>query len=343
MFSSQLPLGALVEFCRGTRYTLESGLTLAQAMKMQAKKGPRPIRPVAARMAEQLAEGDSFHDVVQEEKRYFPPLFLSISAVAEDTGKLPEALQELEEYFRFQQELWKRFVSEITWPTIQLVLAILVISLLIWILGIIPGNTQITVLGLKGETGVVTFLSIVVSIVVLGIAGYWFARTILKKGHIVDNFLLSIPVLGTTLRTLAMSRFSLSMAITVEAGTPIGDATALSLKATNNHAFAVNADSARAAIKAGESLTQALRETRIFPEEFVDIVDTAEVGGREGEMFQKQAELYREDAMMKMRLLARFASMTVWAMVAIFIIIMIFSIAMQYINALNSSAKSLGL
>jgi type IV pilus assembly protein PilC len=340
MFSSQLPLGALVEFCRGVRYTLESGLTLAQAMKTQSKKGPRAVRPVAARMAERLAEGDSLYEVLQAEKKYFPPLFLSISAVAEETGKLPEALRELEEYFRFQQELWKKFLSQITWPVIQFCMAIFVITLLILILGWIGGDKPfITVMGLAGPSGAVKFLGIIIGSLVVLTVGYFGLRTVLKQGHLVDAFLLKIPVLGTTLRTLAISRFCLSMAITVEAGTPIEDTVDLSLKATSNHAFASQAQRAHDALKGGEPLAETLKETHLFPEEFIDIVDTAESGGREPEMFQKQADLYHEDALLKIRLLAQAASFLVWGMVAVFIIFFIAQIFMQIAGMYDKAAS----
>jgi type IV pilus assembly protein PilC len=340
MFSSQLPLGALVEFCRGVRYTLESGLTLDKAMKTQGKKGPRPIRPVAARMAARLEEGDSFHDVLLTEKKYFPPLFLSIGAVAEETGKLPEALRDLEEYFSFQQGLWKKFIAQITWPAIQFFLAIFVITLLILILGWLGGDKPyITVMGLAGPSGAMTFLSIVIGSLTVLTVGYFATRTVLKMGHIVDGFLLRIPVLGPTLRTLAISRFCMSMSITVDAGTPIGDCVDLSLKATSNHAFSSRAETARLAIKGGETMTQALQETHQFPEEFIDIVGTAEEGGREPDMFQKQAELYNEAALMRIRLLAQAASFLVWAIVAVFIIIFIFQIFLQ-ISGMYEKAAS---
>lgn len=340
MFSSQLPLGALVEFCRGVRYTLESGLTLDKAMKTQSKKGPRPIRPVAARMADKLEQGDSFQEALESEQKYFPPLFLSIGAVAEETGKLPEALHDLEEYFSFQQGLWKRFLAQIAWPLIQFFMAIFVITLLILILGWLGGEKPyITVMGLAGPSGAIKFLSIVVVALTVLTIGYFASRTILRMGHLVDSFLLRIPVLGPTLSTLAISRFCMSMNITVDAGTPIENCVDLSLKATSNHAFSSRAETARLAIKGGETLTQVLKETHLFPDEFIDIVESAEEGGREPDMFQKQAELYNESAMTRIRLLAQAASFLVWGIVATFIIIFVFQIFMQILGMYDKASS----
>lgn len=339
MFSSQLPLAALTEHCRALRHQTEAGLSLARAMKQQGQKGPRPVRPIAARLAARLEQGDDLADALEDEARYYPPLFLAISRVAEQTGQLPEALRELEKYFELQQTLWRNFIRQITWPTIQLVLAILVIALVIYILGILPGNTAITVIGLKGETGVQIFLGGVLAVGVLAVGLYWFTREVLKSGGAVDRLLLGIPYLGGCLEALALARFSLAMAILVEAGVKIHEAVRLSLGATANDAFIDRTTPAVAMLQGGEPLTDALRAQHVFPSDYLDIVETGEVAGREPAVFHKLAEQNHELAERRMHVLAMMAARLVWVLVAIFIIIMIFNLAMQYIGALEGVMK----
>jgi type II secretory pathway component PulF len=339
MFSSQLPLSALIEHCRALRHQTEAGLSLVRAMRQQGQKGPRPVRPVAARLAARLEQGDNLGDALESEARYYPPLFLAISRVAEETGQLPEALRELEKYFELQQTLWRNFIQQITWPVIQLILAILVMTLVIYILGLIPENTAITVLGLKGETGVQIFLSLVVGVAVLGVGLYWFTREVLQAGGAVDRLLLRIPYLGGCLQALALARFSLAMAILVEAGVKIHDAVRLSLKATSNDAFADRITPVVAMLKGGEPLTDALRAQHVFPSDYLDIVETGEVSGREPAVFHKLAEQNHELAERRMYVLAMMAARLVWLLVAIFIIILIFNLALQYLGALEGVMK----
>src|SRR5437868_973362 len=126
LFSNRLPMSVMIEHCRALRHMLSAGLTVAQAMKHQAKSGPALLRPIAKRLAVQLEQGEDLNSALQEEAKYFPPLYLAIGAVAEETGTLPEALRELEDFFTLQQTLWKRFISQITWPLTQFVLATLI-------------------------------------------------------------------------------------------------------------------------------------------------------------------------------------------------------------------------
>lgn len=336
MFSKRLPVDTLASHCQGLRYYLEAGLTLAQGMKNQAKKGPVLVRPVAGRMGKRLEKGEGLHEVLQDERDYFPPLYLTLANVAEETGKLPEALRELQDYFRMQHQLWRNFISQITWPAIQFTLAVLVMSLLIYILGEWLPDNPISVFGLKGANGSLIFLAVVFGGLAALFGGYWFLSHVVKKGGPIDRFLLGIPYVGGCLQALALSRFAMAMGILVEAGTRMHEAVRLSLEATSNHAFADRARPAATMIKEGQSLVETLAEQRIFPQDFLDIVETAEVGGREPDAFNRMAKQYHEIATDRMKVLANVAGWAVWLMVAIFIIALMINLWSQYFGVLNS-------
>jgi type IV pilus assembly protein PilC len=346
LFSKQIPLQSLVDHCRALRHMLEAGLTLAQAMKQQAKKGPFAVRPVAERMAKKLAKGEDFKSVLKEEMDYFPPLFLALGTVAEETGNLPEVLRELEQYFELQIELWRTFWRMIAWPMIQFVAAILVLGLLILLLGWIEsvsGPNQFSVFGLKGEKGAMIWITFwVVLVVGLG-GGYFFARNVLKRGAMIDGFLLGIPLLGTTIRNFALSRFSMGLALAMEAGVPIREAARLSLLATSNHAFIARTERVENYIQEGHTLTDALHETGMFPQTYLMSVETAEIGGREPEVLQKQAKNLHEEGVRGLRRLCRIAGGAVWLLVAAFIIFFIFSLVMQVSGIYSKAFKDAGI
>ncbi len=343
MFSSRIPLNGLIDFCRSLRYLTEAGLTLAQAMKQQGKKGPLAVRPVAARMAERLERGTDLQTALRKEAAYFPPVFLALSAVGEDTGRLPDVLRELENFFALQAQLKRQFLTQIAWPVFQFIIAVLVLTLLIWILGMIadmrsPGQPPaITVFGMYGGKDAMIFLCSIVGVIAFLATIYWFVRNVLKRGETIDRLLLRIPAVGGFLQSLALNRFSMSMYLTIDAGVPIKDAARLSLEATGNHAYASRVPAVERTIASGDDLTSALTGHGLFPAEYLAIVETAEIGGREPEVFKKQAEQYHEHATRRLKALAASAAWGVWLLVAIFIIAFIFSIFNQYLAALNQA------
>jgi type II secretory pathway component PulF len=345
MFSSKIPLPALAGLCRNIRHMMESGLTLAKAMRQQAKKGPPAVRDVAARMATRLEQGDDLQTILPEEADHFPPIFLALGGVAEETGRLPEVLHELEEFFELQQKLKRDFISQITWPAIQFgLVAFVIIPGLIWLLGVIAsmvGESKISVFGLKGDTGVMIWYSGVISFLILLVGGYWAARNLLHVGPTVDRFLLGVPALGGALLSLALARFSLALYMTMETGMSTAEAMRMSLKATNNFAFIGSTDRIVYNIKEGEDITVALREASLFPDDFLLIVENAELTGQLPEIMHRQAKIQHENAVRRLKILASVAAKLVWAMVAIFIIVMIFQLAMQYVNMISEATKGL--
>jgi type II secretory pathway component PulF len=336
VFSNRLPLPALIEHCRAMRHMLDAGLTLPQAMKHQAKSGPPAIKPIAKRLSDRMAEGDSLLDALEDEKQYFPPLYLAIGSVAEETGTLPEALRELEQFFTLQNTLWKKFIAQITWPVIQFVLATLVVAGVIWLLGILgSGSHGLNVLGLQGPDGAAKFFFGIWGFILFCYVMIYVLRNVIGRGPFIDGLALKMYALGPTLEALALARFSLSMSVTMEAGLKPEDAVKMSLTATGNHAYMDRAVPAQAMLRSGDELAETLREQRVFPEVYCDIVHTAEISGNEPETFSRQAKQYSEIAEARLKILATAAYWLVWLMVAIFIIVLIFNIFSQYVAALG--------
>ncbi len=343
MFSlPRLSLPDLIELCRVMRHYLGSGLVLVDVFRQQAARGRPRVRPAAGRIAAALEKGDSLEDALKPEAEVFPPLFLSLVRVGERTGMLPEVCAELEKFFSRQLKLKRQFLSQITWPVIQFVLAVFVLAgmiLILWMLASSqgPGAKPFDPLGLGllGPSGALIFLAVVWG-TVGGAAGlFLYARRTLRGREGVDAWLLRVPAVGPCLRALALSRFCLALGLTTETGMAINRALRLSLRATGNQAFAAASEAVEDSVKAGDELTLALTRVGLFPEEFLHILAVGEESGQISEVLRRQATHYDEEAGRRLTALAAVAGYGVWAMVGIFIIIAIFRIALSYINLLG--------
>src|SRR5262245_12183120 len=135
--SSKCPLPALVAWCRTLHHSLSAGLDVVKIFKSQAKSGPRALRDVAADVAGKLGKGKSLEDAFEAHRGRFPPLFLELVAVGEQTGRLEDTFRELEAYYESLLGVQRNFRAQMMYPAIQFVLAVLIISGLIFILGIL--------------------------------------------------------------------------------------------------------------------------------------------------------------------------------------------------------------
>jgi type IV pilus assembly protein PilC len=340
LFSSRLSLSEMIIMCRLLRHYVSSGLTAIQVFRQQAEKGSPRVRLPAARIAAALEQGDSLEDALEREAEIFPPLFLDLMRVGEHSGMVPEVAGELDKYFSRQQKLFRRFIAQITWPVIQFFLAVFVIALLIWIMGLIAESKGTKPLdpiglGLAGGRGAVIFLSVVFGSLAALTTAYILVRRTLSGRASVDAKLLLVPAIGPCIRALALTRFCTALALTTETGMPINRALALSLRATGNEAFATYGKSAETAVKKGKDLTLALTSTGLFPEDFLSIMQVAEETGQITEVMRRQASHYDDEAGRRLTILAAVASRGIWAMVAVLIIIAIFRIYSFYLSALG--------
>jgi type IV pilus assembly protein PilC len=344
-FSRRLSLSALAELCRVLRHYLSAGLTLRDVFRQQARKGTAAVRPVAARISHGLEAGDDLEDLLKRETAVFPPLFVALATVGEQTGMLPEVFRELEEFFRLQERLRRQFLSQIAMPALQFFAAIFVVAGLIWILGIItetnPGSKGFDPIGLGTGTGpALGFLCTAFGLVGGVLACYVMARRMLREG-MIDSWLLRLPVVGPCLEALALTRFCLALRLTLESAMPIARALRLSFRATGNGAFAAAADTAQKSVKAGDDLTVALARTRLFPEEFQQVIAVGEESGRLTDVLEQQGGHYAEESERRLKALAQAAGWGVWLVVAIIIIFCIFRIALAYIGMLDPARYGL--
>jgi type IV pilus assembly protein PilC len=328
--AAPLPLSALIELCRSLRHYLAAGLSLVDVFRQQATRGPAALRSVAADIVANLERGHDLEYVLNRHKERFPPLLLSLASVGEQSGNLPEIFAELEKYFKLQQQLRRQFWSQITWPLIQFVLATLIIAGVLFILGMFHSNYDPLGFGLTGTSGALTFLGIVWgTVAILGLIYFLLTRSLRRRAK-VHALLLRLPAVGPCLEALALGRFCLALRMTTDTAMPISRAAQLSLRATDNEAFAARTDVVVKALDKGEDLTLALARTRLLPEDFQNILANAEEGGRVSEMLRHQAEHYEEEARRRLSILTKVAGYAVWMVVAGLIIFMIFRMYLTY-------------
>ncbi|MFH5802602.1 type II secretion system F family protein [Alienimonas sp. DA493] len=336
MFARRLPLAALARLCRSLATLLDSGVTLLKALSVAGGKAgdPRASR-LLGEAAKEIENGRELHEALLV-TRGFPRLFVELVRVAEGTGHLPEVLRALAEHYENLLRMKKAFLSQIAWPVFQLVAAVLVIGLLIWVLGMIgDGGFDVLGLGLTGTRGAIIWFGGAGAVALAGFALFQLGRHSMKWRRLFDPLLLAIPVVGTCLRNFALARFSWAFALTQNAGMDLRHALAASFSATENGAFAAAAEPVWAEVRAGSELSPALRSTNLFPRDYLEMIEVAEASGSIPEMLERIGPDLEADARRSLSALSAAVGWGVWALVAGVIIWMIFSVFSQYVGMVN--------
>lgn len=336
--SSKTPLPALVAWCRSLRYSLGAGLDPVRVFRQQAKSGPRPMRPLAKELGEKLGQGSSLEDALAPHRDKFPPLFVELIAVGEQTGRLEDAFQQLEEYYSTLLTVQRNFRSQMMYPVIQYFAAVFIITLLILVLGALGIKMDPTGLGLTGTTGALIFLGAALGFVAAVVVVLKVAAEKVEFRARMEGMLLWVPGWGPAFLAFAVMRFAVALKMCAEAGLRMEKTLHYCFRATANTAFTAGEARAVAVVKRGGELYEALKASGApFPAEFQEMILTGEETGNVSEVMDRVAARMQEDAERKLKLAAQFTGYAIYGLVAMMIIYFIFRIASIYLGPLNAA------
>lgn len=353
MFSNRVKLKHLALLCRSLGTSLSAGVGLLKTLETASRKVSHPaLRDALMLVTTDIERGSTLTEALDARGDYFPDLFVDMIDVGEQTGSLPEVLQSLAEHYESNLQLKRDFISQMTWPMVQLGAAILIVGLLIFIFGYLAELTggaeefgiqggDLLGWGLTGTRGVLTWFGGWAVVIVGGTFAYFFITRSLMGKQLVHRSLMRIPIVGGCMRDFAIARFSWAFYLTQNSGMPIDDSLDASLLATANGAFIGEAPHIIESVIGGEDLSDALNESGLFPEEFINIVHVSETTGTVPESLHRLSPQFDDQARRSLKLLTRLAGWAIWIGMASFIIFIIISFALMYIRLLER--LSLGL
>ena len=343
--SRQISSQALAAFSRSMARMLEAGVDVRKSLQTSSRQSSDSrLAASAERLQRAIANGSSLAESLEKDNDLYPPLFRDLVNVGELTGTAPDVFASLARYYEARVQQVREFRAAIAWPMIQLVAAIGIVGLLIFILGLMPAQPNgkpfdVLGLGLYGTGGAITWF-IGWCVATAAVVVVWkFAANNTSGQMMLHPVLLRVPVIGKCMQSFAISRFSWCFALTQQAGMSIRPSLECSLKATANGAFITAEPLIWQELKEGESFTDALRISQLFPLEYLQVVDTAEQTGTIPEQLDRLSHLFDDEARRAMNRLTLFFSGAIWLGVVILIIFFIFRIAMIYVGTMNDALK----
>ncbi|MEY3176615.1 MAG: ral secretion pathway protein [Planctomycetota bacterium] len=341
-----LPWATLASFAHSMGRLTEAGVDLRKALQTAGQRASSPkLATAATAVRKALVGGSTLTEALTAQGELFPPLFRDLVHVGELTGHLPEVFQALAAYYDSRINQLRQFRSSVAWPVIQFIAAISIVGLLIFILGLLPpagpdGRPwDVTGLGLYGTAGALSWF---IGWGVLTSGGWclWkFSRNRLGAAQTLDSLLLQIPVLGPCIAAFAVSRFAWCFSLTQKAGMSIRPSLDASFRAAENGAFSAAAPFVWNDVSEGETLADAFRNSRVFPEEFLQVVATAEETGTVPEQLHRLSHIFEDQAQRSMRRLTAVFSGTVWLFTGGLLVYFILRLALLYVGIIQDGLK----
>jgi type IV pilus assembly protein PilC len=301
---AKVPLKAVVFFTRQLATMLNAGVPLAQALtQLAANEGPT-FKKVILQVSDDISMGSTFSDAIRKHPGAFNGMYVAVVQSGEIAGALDKVLDELATYSENTEAMRAKVKGAMRYPTfIGGFVTILIIGIL-WKLVptfqtmyssmnvALPLPTQILV----SVSNVIqhNFL-IVMGLLVMLVIGFYVAQTFDAFKRFMDRAVLYAPVFGMILKKNIWAKFCRTMALLLEAGTPILQAIEIGGAVVGNKVYSEALEKVYKKLQTGDMLSQALKDTGEFPVLVTQLAATGEEAGKVDELLRKAAEFFERE------------------------------------------------
>ena len=288
---------------------LESGISLARALELTASQTQdERISSALLEIKNSIERGESLSSAFRKGGVF--PEFLSEMLTAAQTG------ENLEHIFRIAgkhletvADMKSRIVSAITYPSV--IIAFSIFALFVAIKFVVPRIAKVLE-GFGKELPLVTklviffadLLTYILYLSPLLVVLFLFRDKFISRESL-DRLLLKLPVVGKVSLFFNLSRFAYTLYITLASAVPITTAFDISVKSISNYFIRSRLQEHTQDVERGHSLSSVLKKSGVFPELFVNLIETGESSGELEKMLKLLSELYKRESLRTINLWVR--------------------------------------
>jgi general secretion pathway protein F len=338
IFGSRVSALDLAVTTRQLSTLIGAGIPLVDSLTALVEQVEHPrLKKILGVVKQRVNEGASLADALADHPKVFTNLYVNMIRAGESSGALDVVLGRLADFTEASAQLRNKLLGAMLYPAIMILLGIIIVGVLFAV--VIPQVTRIFEdmnVALPWTTRILIAVSsfardywyVILIAVPLSI---WLLRRYLKtpRGRArFDRVQLKAPVFGELIRMLAIARFAKTLATLLSSGVPLLTALDIVKNIVHNTVLSGVIESARDAIREGESIAAPLKRSGEFPPLVHHMIAVGEKSGQLEEMLQNVARSY--DAQVDMRV-AALTSMLEPAMIVVMgvgVAFIVFSILM---------------
>lgn len=285
---------------------LKSGIPLVDSLNIlirQVKK--KAYKNVLREVTYDLTVGENFSSALEKRGKAFPKLLINMVKASELTGELPEALDDMVEYYTETEKSRKEMISALTYPSIVLLFTIAVVTFVM--IYVVPKFVSIydsmesaeVPAFTKAVIGASDFLEKNIFWILLWVIGIFVLIVYLYKNvkiirTIFQWVFMHIPVVKNIIIYNEVSIFSKTFASLLSHNVYITDSMDILNKVTNNEIYKMMILDTVANLARGEKISTAFKDQWAFPIPAYEMIVTGEKTGQLAEMMQKVSIYYQD-------------------------------------------------
>ena len=292
-------------FTRQFATMIGAGLPMVQCLEILSRQmESAELRRVIGEVKESVQAGTTLAEALSRHKKVFDDLYVNMVDAGEIGGALDTILVRLAIYREKADTLARKVKGAMIYPAVVMTVAIAVTFIMLtYIVPIfakmftglgaeLPAPTQF-VLSLSAflRSNILTGLGLLIALIIFY---KYYSKT--SNGRLnIDRVKLKLPLLGDLIRKSAIARFSRTLSTLISSGVSILDALDITARTSGNRVIHDAIKKSILSIAEGETITQPLKESKVFPPMVVQMISVGEKTGGLDEMLSKIADFYDEE------------------------------------------------
>jgi type IV pilus assembly protein PilC len=284
---------------------INAGLPLVQALDILAQQTEnKALADVTRSVVYDVESGHTLADALRQHPKAFSDLYVNMVAAGEAGGILDTILLRLAQFLEKNDAIIRKVKGAMIYPAVIVAVAVTAIAvLLIFVIPTFQTMFASVNLELPLPTRIVIGASnllqhywwaIIGVIALVSFAVYRYYKT--QSGRLrIDALLLKLPVLGDVIRKSAVSRFTRTLGTLISSGVSILEGLEITARTAGNMVVHNAVMESRASIAGGETIAAPLQKSRVFPPMVISMIAVGEQTGGLDEMLSKIADFYDEE------------------------------------------------
>lgn len=287
----------LVLFTRQFGTMFKVGVPLLRILYVLKDQVDNPsLKSVVSSIAKDVESGSSLADSFAKHPKVFAPVYCSMLAAGEASGKVDVVMDKLCQSMEYENEVKNLVKGAMQYPTIVLIGLVLAFVVLMSFLvpafvplfdqlgGDLPPLTKVCIAISALFTD---YWYVLITVVAAVIAAFVFTNRT-PKGHLaLSKMVLRIPLVGKLMIFSFMARFGSLFGILQASGILIIDALRIVGQCIDNAALQEEIRQLRVDVESGESIADSLQNSPFFPKIMQSMIAIGEVSGNLEEMLNE--------------------------------------------------------
>lgn len=304
-FGQRLKNRDLVIVTRQFATMINAGLPLVQALDILVKQTDSKVLQAALEeVLHDVESGNTLADALRQHPKVFSPLYVNMVAAGETGGILDTILLRLSVFLEKNEALARKVKGAMIYPgVISFVAVSAIVVLLLFVIPTFQSMFASFNQQLPLPTRIVIEMSALLQAwwwaMLAGVAGgvFLFRRWLATPGGRLtfDRSMLRVPILGNLARKSAVARFTRTLGTLLSSGVAILEGLEITARTSGNRVIHDAIMRSRSSIAGGESISQPLRQSGVFPPMVTQMINVGEETGDLDGMLTKVADFYDDE------------------------------------------------